>query len=59
MLHRAVELHAAVAAQRAEHVAGEALGVHADEDVLAVADLAPHERDVLRAVEQRTRTRTR
>ena len=34
---RGVELGAAVAAQRAEHVAGEALGVHAHQHVLAVA----------------------
>ena len=33
-LERAVELHAAVAAHRAEHVAGEALGVHAHEHVV-------------------------
>ena len=49
---RRVELRPAVAAQRAEDVAGEALGVHADQDVLAVADVAAHERDVLDAVEQ-------
>ena len=36
----ACELGAAVAAQRAEDVAGEALGVDADEDVLAVAEVA-------------------
>ena len=50
---REVELQAAVAAHRAEHVAGEALGVHADEHVLLARDLAAHERDVLGAVEQR------
>ena len=33
-LHGRVELHAAVAAQRAEHVAGEALAVHPDEHVV-------------------------
>ena len=48
-----VELHAAVAAHRAEHVAGEALGVHAHEHVLLARDLAAHERHVLDAVEQR------
>ena len=51
-LERAVELHAAVAAHRAEHVAGEALGVHADEHVVGAGDLAAHEREVLDAVEQ-------
>ena len=48
-----VELQAAVAAHRAEHVAGEALGVHAHEHVLLARDLAAHERHVLGAVEQR------
>ena len=49
--HRRVELRAAVAARRVEHVAGQALRVHADEHVLAVADLAAHQRDVRLAVE--------
>ena len=40
------QLHAAVAAQRAERVAGEALRVHADHHVGAVADVAHDERDV-------------
>ena len=44
---RRVELRTAVAAQRAEHVAGQALGVHPDQHVLAVADVAADERDVL------------
>ena len=52
-LHRGVELQAAVAAHRPEHVAGEALGVHAHEHVLLARDLAAHERHVLGAVEQR------
>ena len=52
-LERAVELHAAVAAHRTEHVAGEALGVHAHEHVRLARDLAAHEREVLDAVEQR------
>ena len=52
-LHRGVELQAAVAAHRTEHVAGEALGVHAHEHVLLARDLALHERHVLGAVEQR------
>ena len=43
----ASQLRAAVAAQRAEDVAGEALGVHPDQHVLAVADVAADERDVL------------
>ena len=50
---RGVELQAAVAAHRPEHVAGEALGVHAHEHVVLARDLAPHEGDVLGAVEQR------
>ena len=50
---REVELRAAVAAERSEHVAGQALGVHAHEDVVGARHLAPHERQVLGAVEQR------
>ena len=46
-LHRLVELPAAVAAHRVEDVAGEALRVHADENVFAAGDVAVHERDVL------------
>ena len=42
---------AAVAAQRAEHVAGEALRVHPHEHVAAVAESAGHQRDVLGAVD--------
>src|SRR3712207_8646534 len=38
--HRALELRAAVAAQRAEDVAGEALGVHTGQDASPIADLA-------------------
>src|SRR5439155_12510316 len=45
------QLVAAVAAQRAEHVAGEALGVEADEDGFGPVELASRERDDLRAVE--------
>ena len=37
---RRVQLRAAVAAQRAEHVTGQALGVHPHQHVLAVADVA-------------------
>ena len=44
---RGLQLGAAVAAQRAEHVAGQALGVHPDQHVLAVAEVAVDERDVL------------
>ena len=51
-LHRRVELRAAVAARRVEHVAGQALRVHAHQHVLAVADVAAHERDVRLAVDQ-------
>ncbi|GAA3112556.1 hypothetical protein GCM10020254_68450 [Streptomyces goshikiensis] len=42
---------AAVAAQGVEDVAGQALGVHPDQDVLAVADLAVDEGDVLDPVD--------
>ena len=50
-LQGGLQLGAAVAAQRVEDVAGQALGVDADEDVLAVADVAVDERDVLDAVD--------
>ena len=46
------ELRSAVTAQRAEHVAGEALGVHAHEHVLLALHRATHEREVLLTVEQ-------
>ena len=49
---RRVELGAAVAAERAEEVAGQALGVDADEDVCAPRDVAADERDVLAAADQ-------
>src|SRR6185369_16302408 len=45
--HRFVQLPPAVTAQRVEDVAGETLRVHAGHDVLAVADLAVDQRDVL------------
>jgi hypothetical protein len=45
------QLVAAVAAQRAEHVPGEALGVKPDEDGLPAFELATRERDDLVAVE--------
>ena len=48
-----VELHAAVAAHRAEDVAGEALAVHAHQHVVLAGDGAPHQGHVLLAVEQR------
>ena len=44
-----VELVAAVAAQRVEDVAGQALGVDADEHVVGAVDVAVHERDVVLA----------
>ena len=44
---RALQLLAAVAQVRVEDVAREALGVHADEDVLRLLDVTLHERDVL------------
>ena len=46
---RQLELLAAVAAERVEDVAGEALGVDAHEHVLLAGDLALHERDVVLA----------
>ena len=49
--HRGLELRAAVAARRMKHIAGQALRVHADQHVLAVLDVAAHERDVRFAVE--------
>src|SRR5207247_4550210 len=48
---RGAQLVAAVAAQRAEQVPGEAFGVEADEDRLATLDFASRERDDLGAVE--------
>ena len=50
---RRLELLAAVAAQRVEDIAGEALGVHAHEHVLRSLDVALDERDVVLAVEHR------
>src|SRR3989441_13229319 len=48
--HRRVQLPAADAPPRAEHVAGEALGVHAHEDARLVTHRAVHERHVLRRI---------
>ena len=42
-----LQLFAAVAQQRVEHVTGQALGVNADEDVLGAIDVSLHQRDVL------------
>ena len=50
---RRLELLAAVAAQRVEDVAGEALGVDADQHVLGAGDLALDHRDVVLVVHQR------
>ena len=52
LLERLVELQPAVAAQRPEHVAGQALRVHAHEHVRLPRHLAAHERHVLDPVEQ-------
>src|SRR5690606_37891201 len=49
-LHGGVQLGPAVAALGVQDVAGEAFGVDADEDVVAVADVAQDHRDVLAAV---------
>ena len=51
--HGRVQLRAAVAAQRAEHVAGEALAVDPDEHVVLALHRARDEREVLLAVEHR------
>ena len=50
---RRLELLAAVAAQRVEDVAGQALRVHADEHVLGAVDLALDHRDVVLVVDER------
>ena len=50
MLHGAVQLGAAVAALGAEHVAGEALRVHAHQHVRLAGHVAVDQRDVLRPV---------
>src|SRR4029077_12093665 len=50
-IHRGRELRAAIATDRVQDIAGEALRVHASEDVGAVADVAEHERDVLLLVD--------
>ena len=51
-LHRRVELRAAVAARRVEHVAGQAARVHAHQHVLAVADVSLDQRDVGLAIDE-------
>src|SRR5687768_11254325 len=48
--HRRVQLPSAVASQRAEHVAGETLRVHPDENPLALAHVPEHESNVLSIV---------
>ena len=50
---RRLELLAAVAAQRVEDVAGQALRVHAHEHVVGARDVALDERDVVLVVDQR------
>ena len=52
-VQRAVALRGAVAALAAERVSRETLGMDAHVDVFAVADVAHHERDVTRAVDER------
>src|SRR5918997_6144216 len=51
--HRLGELGPAVAAQRAEHVAGQALAVHPHENVVLALHGPAHERQVLLAVDDR------
>src|SRR5581483_4525739 len=53
LAHRGGELRAAIAAQRSEHVAGQALAVHPHQHILRTLHIAAHERDVLLAVEHR------
>ena len=48
----ALQLLAAVASERPEDIAGEAFGVHAGQNVLAVSDLAQHHRHVRPAVDE-------
>src|SRR6185436_20758908 len=50
-LERELELVAAIAAERVEDVAGQALGVNADEHVLLAVDVALDERHVVLAGE--------
>ena len=45
-----MQLRTAVAPQRAEHIPGQALRVHPDEHIGAVADVPRSERDVLDVV---------
>ena len=52
-LHGQLELRAAIAPLGGEHVAGQAFGVHPDEDVVGAGHLAPHQGDVLGAVDHR------
>ena len=51
--HGEIELGTAVAAQRSEDVAGQALGVHADEDLVPLRRFAEHERDMVALVHVR------
>src|SRR5206468_926039 len=53
LLQRQVHLLAAVAAHRVEHVAGDALRVHADEDGLGRRDVAANEGSVLVGTDRR------
>ena len=56
---RRLELLAAVAAHRVEHIAREALRVDADEHVLGAVDVALDERDVVLAVRRARGSRRR
>ncbi len=51
--YRGFELRAAVAAERAEHVAGQALAVHPDEHAVLGVHVSCDECEVLLAIEQR------
>ena len=50
---RRLQLLAAIAAQRVEHVTGQALRVHADEHIVLTVDVALDERNVVLVVDQR------
>ncbi len=51
-IERGRQLFAAIAAQRVEHVSGEALGMHPHQHVLLTGHVSLHQGQVLLAVEQ-------
>ena len=52
-LHRPPQLVAAIAPLRAEHIAGEALAMHAHQHIALACDVALHKRDVMLTVHHR------